>query len=67
MKLILKQQNIFRIMFETVKKDGENMAALLSNMQSGLKTFEKVFESLESNYEPFLSAEFRNEFYKGVL
>ena len=48
------------------KIDANNMAVLLSKLQSGLLVFEAVFDDLESNYKPFADAEFREEFYREV-
>lgn len=53
-------------MIEAAKMDGRNMAALLSNITSGLIAFQAVFNGLESKYQPFADAEFRENFYKNI-
>jgi len=52
-----------RELVATATNDGINMADLLKTLQSGLFTFEVVFDSLEKNYRPFLN-EFKTEFFR---
>lgn len=46
-------------------KDGHNMQLVLRTLQSGLTTYEAVFEALETKYSPFHISEFRGAFYEG--
>jgi hypothetical protein len=50
----------------TATKDAINMANLLQNMQSGIHTYQLVFNALEKEYQPFLNAKFRKYFYRGL-
>jgi len=53
-------------MIRSAAKDGRNCAFLLQTMRSGICVFIHVFEALESNYGPFSSTDFRENFYREV-
>lgn len=53
-------------MMDSANIDAKTMAALLTNITSGMNVFEAVFNGLEVKYSPFVDADFRETFYREV-
>lgn len=60
------QERQYSICKQNARRDGENMAACLKTMTSGMSVFSRAFDHLEIRYYPDWCSIFKNSFHGGI-